>query len=724
MIILSVIIDGYFWAPYRDITKETLIQKCPEMIQKFNLVDNVNFSCQIYSTFSSKNLQDLIPLFFNNPAYILPYFSTFRPFWPELQVLLFNTVTDRSSSEWGVSPWHWYFSSALPRLLLTGFFIFPLAYFSPLPIPISPSKSQKSPSSPDQANVLTVNTPANTKSTEFDKLIDKMENKVAEKKNQQNLVKSGQNGKDINQFAARPNAILFSYTIPIWLFISLYSILPHKELRFILPVIPSLLIVPALGAAVLVGHFSAFFTIFNQNQPDEENDDDFRSPLEEYNQECKYSNNNNNNNNNHKKACKHKQGQMDVSLFPSSDGSDEIVLSEQRRQTLKKIEKEKKRKKSGKKRLTLLTISQLICFLSSCLISAIVSSGMAGISILNYPGGSAMGIANQMGLFHLNELKYFYHPLPHKTTIHIDNAAAMTGASRFTELKVYQVVPQSGFMGMPNEIGKIGLEVIKRDFWDSFAVLKEAVPQIETFVDKFKNNEQIREFFSRVSFLNYLFNVDDSILAQPSEETIRVVEAIAHRRYLDDENRYEHDDDEEEEEAKSGRQNNKRGQHNDQNDQHKNRLPHEPYEVHPGEEIYILAPFIQAYVVFDNDGKYEHLHPQNKQRSVGKNKNNTIDFPKPTQIIKYSKQEGLDPYAFQAEKQYTSFDVLILGHEAQITDFELVDSILGFEQFSKKFPFIHLENKLFIAKRSVTYFVGDYNDMDYLGNEEEIYQFD
>ncbi|KAH7137187.1 Alg9-like mannosyltransferase family-domain-containing protein [Dactylonectria estremocensis] len=40
-----------------------------------------------------------------------------RPLWPELAGFYFNAVLG-SSSDWGVSPWHYYFSSALPRLLL------------------------------------------------------------------------------------------------------------------------------------------------------------------------------------------------------------------------------------------------------------------------------------------------------------------------------------------------------------------------------------------------------------------------------------------------------------------------------------------------------------------------------------------------------------------------------------------------------------------------------
>ncbi|KAM5373845.1 hypothetical protein ACJZ2D_006807 [Fusarium nematophilum] len=40
-----------------------------------------------------------------------------KPLWPELWGFFFNAVLG-SSSEWGVSPWHYYFGSALPKLLL------------------------------------------------------------------------------------------------------------------------------------------------------------------------------------------------------------------------------------------------------------------------------------------------------------------------------------------------------------------------------------------------------------------------------------------------------------------------------------------------------------------------------------------------------------------------------------------------------------------------------
>ncbi|OAA64982.1 glycosyltransferase family 22 protein [Cordyceps fumosorosea ARSEF 2679] len=56
------------------------------------------------------------------------YFWQRLPLWPELAGFYYNAVLG-SSSAWGTSPWHHYFSSALPRLLLNPLAL-PLAAFS------------------------------------------------------------------------------------------------------------------------------------------------------------------------------------------------------------------------------------------------------------------------------------------------------------------------------------------------------------------------------------------------------------------------------------------------------------------------------------------------------------------------------------------------------------------------------------------------------------------
>eukprot|EP00962_Isochrysis_galbana_P044152 scaffold17034_cov90-Isochrysis_galbana.AAC.2 len=54
-----------------------------------------------------------------------------RPLWPEAQVLLANTVGNMSAG-YGSAPWHWYFSSALPRALTLAY---PLALLAPAVAP-------------------------------------------------------------------------------------------------------------------------------------------------------------------------------------------------------------------------------------------------------------------------------------------------------------------------------------------------------------------------------------------------------------------------------------------------------------------------------------------------------------------------------------------------------------------------------------------------------------
>lgn len=99
--------------------------------------------------------------------------------WPELEVLFFNTYENRSS-EWGTSPWHWYFSSALVKILTGQILLFVCGIIS------------------------------NSKKLVID---------------------------------VRISHILF----PTLSFIVLYSFLPHKELRFLFPVLPGINILAAIG---------------------------------------------------------------------------------------------------------------------------------------------------------------------------------------------------------------------------------------------------------------------------------------------------------------------------------------------------------------------------------------------------------------------------------------------------------------------------------------------
>jgi len=106
-----------------------------------------------------------------------------RWLWPELAVLLYNNPVEGQYSAWGVSPWHFYFSSALPRGLLGTALLIPLGLLSRPRVTL--------------------------------------------------------------QLRVEWRAVLL--LLPAVLFVCVYSLLAHKELRFILPAFPLFTTVAAVG---------------------------------------------------------------------------------------------------------------------------------------------------------------------------------------------------------------------------------------------------------------------------------------------------------------------------------------------------------------------------------------------------------------------------------------------------------------------------------------------
>ncbi|KIW56814.1 hypothetical protein PV05_05435 [Exophiala xenobiotica] len=104
--------------------------------------------------------------------------------WPELAAFLSNVLPSkggRGASAWGTSPWHWYFTSALPRLLLN-----PLLLLLPLWGLTTTLRSS-----------------------------------------------------------------ILDLTIPSMTYTALYSILPHKETRFLFPIVPPITAAVALCAGYI-----------------------------------------------------------------------------------------------------------------------------------------------------------------------------------------------------------------------------------------------------------------------------------------------------------------------------------------------------------------------------------------------------------------------------------------------------------------------------------------
>uniref|UniRef100_A0A7S3V6T0 Mannosyltransferase n=1 Tax=Chaetoceros debilis TaxID=122233 RepID=A0A7S3V6T0_9STRA len=113
-----------------------------------------------------------------------------RLLWPEAEVLLFNTVENKSS-DYGVSPWHWYALKALPKGLL-------------LTLPLVPLSSLRLP---------------------------------------QYIANGGRKKTYLWDLEGMP------FLLPVIAFVGLYSILPHKEIRFILIAFPMFNVMSAKALA-------------------------------------------------------------------------------------------------------------------------------------------------------------------------------------------------------------------------------------------------------------------------------------------------------------------------------------------------------------------------------------------------------------------------------------------------------------------------------------------
>lgn len=135
-----------------------------------------------------------------------------RLVWPEGQVLFFNAVENKSS-EYGVSPWYWYFLLAIPKGMLFTVLLLPFGSLRLAP------------------------------------LIVAMMNR--------------------NSSDGRPYLLdlqMTPYYLPILGFVGLYSILPHKENRFIFVAYPMLNVMAAKGIDSL---FQSAKIVWNQKQSDE-----------------------------------------------------------------------------------------------------------------------------------------------------------------------------------------------------------------------------------------------------------------------------------------------------------------------------------------------------------------------------------------------------------------------------------------------------------------------
>ena len=138
-----------------------------------------------------------------------------RPLWPEGEVFYFNTILGKSS-DWGTSPWHWYFSAALPKSMLMTLLLVP---FSLLRVP--------------------------------DRMV-----------RWERRLRSTTGSAEPTTFGWMDSTWL-PILLPVLCFIVLYSNLGHKEMRFIFPALPIL----NLASASCMARFSELGTTNKDKAP-------------------------------------------------------------------------------------------------------------------------------------------------------------------------------------------------------------------------------------------------------------------------------------------------------------------------------------------------------------------------------------------------------------------------------------------------------------------------
>eukprot|EP00485_Elphidium_margaritaceum_P000933 CAMPEP_0202693892 /NCGR_PEP_ID=MMETSP1385-20130828/7898_1 /ASSEMBLY_ACC=CAM_ASM_000861 /TAXON_ID=933848 /ORGANISM="Elphidium margaritaceum" /LENGTH=1009 /DNA_ID=CAMNT_0049349645 /DNA_START=585 /DNA_END=3614 /DNA_ORIENTATION=+ len=177
-------------------------------------------------------------------SYFWSSFASFK--WPEFEVLWYNTY-DNKSSDWGVSPFRYYFFPLVPKMLLvnTVFMLFAVLKIHPILL-VSELVTRLSTSSSAHNIHNTNDVDTNDTSQEAD-------NNDADDKDvwQQS----------VNNFRHLPLHKLLALFVDweslyllfiCFAFVFLYSFLPHKETRFIFFIIPPCTLLSTLGCIRLL----------------------------------------------------------------------------------------------------------------------------------------------------------------------------------------------------------------------------------------------------------------------------------------------------------------------------------------------------------------------------------------------------------------------------------------------------------------------------------------
>ena len=158
--------------------------------------------------------------------------------WPEGEVFFFNAILDKSS-QWGVSPWHWYATHALPKSTL---FWFPLAALAPLAATAGSFLACR-----QNASRTSRNAPPVRQNVEGGHANAGLIGRWFGRSSERSLVAvAAWLGVDVS-------AGILDVWFPLVFFVVLYSRLPHKEVRFLLPALPMLFAAAGMGVSAFLG---------------------------------------------------------------------------------------------------------------------------------------------------------------------------------------------------------------------------------------------------------------------------------------------------------------------------------------------------------------------------------------------------------------------------------------------------------------------------------------
>ena len=157
-----------------------------------------------------------------------------RWIWPEFEVFWFNVI-DNKSSDWGTESWHWYWTSALPRSCL---FALPLAFVGCFLW----SSNSSGVGGTDGTDGNGVETDVSFFKQEKNKIHGGNKYKIQVQRAQyvSQMVLRSTTTEPMVTVIDRASISIFRLLLPCICFVCLYSILPHKELRFVLYVVPAI----------------------------------------------------------------------------------------------------------------------------------------------------------------------------------------------------------------------------------------------------------------------------------------------------------------------------------------------------------------------------------------------------------------------------------------------------------------------------------------------------